>query len=130
MLEKSDKADEVANDSISSHENKNTSLTQEKTDLSTTKAAVEKLVDLSKMKIEFIDGSSYSGKLVKHGQGIYKFANGDVYEGSFQNDQMHGYGKLTFSGEIPTLPSNKTEQSNGEKSTTNNGGNILIFIIL
>ena len=32
----------------------------------------------------------------RHGQGIYKWANGDVYKGSYQNGKMHGEGICTL----------------------------------
>lgn len=39
-----------------------------------------------------VAGDCSNGK----GKGKYTFANGDVYEGDFMGDQMHGEGKVTF----------------------------------
>ena len=33
---------------------------------------------------------------LKVGDGVYHFANGDVYEGEFDNDRMQGLGVYTF----------------------------------
>ena len=33
-----------------------------------------------------------------HGQGIYKWADGRVYEGDYLNDKKHGYGVYTYVG--------------------------------
>ena len=33
---------------------------------------------------------------LKHGKGIYKYSNGDVYEGDYQFNLKHGKGRLTF----------------------------------
>jgi len=43
--------------------------------------------DLSNVKVEFTDGSEYTGKLVRHGFGVFKAANGDVYEGNWELDK-------------------------------------------
>lgn len=32
---------------------------------------------------------------MKHGKGVYKWANGSVYTGYFKNDQKHGRGMVT-----------------------------------
>jgi len=32
----------------------------------------------------------------KHGQGTYRWASGDVYEGQYENDLMHGQGTIRF----------------------------------
>jgi len=32
----------------------------------------------------------------KEGEGVYKYADGSVYVGSFEGDMKNGYGKLTF----------------------------------
>jgi hypothetical protein len=45
------------------------------------------------------DGSEYTGEKMhgrRHGQGVYKSAFGDVYEGEFKDDQYHGHGMLVF----------------------------------
>ena len=42
------------------------------------------------------DGDSYDGSFgrnMKHGAGVYRFANGSVYDGEYVENQMHGYGK-------------------------------------
>ena len=33
----------------------------------------------------------------RHGQGTFRFANGNVYEGQYENDDMHGQGTLRYS---------------------------------
>ncbi|MFW5879313.1 MAG: hypothetical protein ACOCUV_00665 [bacterium] len=33
-------------------------------------------------------------KGMKHGEGIYTWANGAIFKGAFENDKKHGYGKL------------------------------------
>lgn len=33
---------------------------------------------------------------MKHGEGIYRWENGCVYEGLFMNDLKHGEGKMTY----------------------------------
>ena len=43
---------------------------------------------------------------MKEGKGIYEYSNGDVYEGYFKKDKIHGNGvytwanKITFRGEF------------------------------
>jgi hypothetical protein len=39
-------------------------------------------------------GQFLNGK--KHGQGVMKFKNGDLFEGEWTNDDMHGIGKYTW----------------------------------
>ena len=34
---------------------------------------------------------------MKHGRGVYTWANGKVYDGEWQNGQYHGIGKFTSS---------------------------------
>ena len=33
----------------------------------------------------------------KHGKGIWRYPNGDVYEGDWYEEQKQGYGKYTYS---------------------------------
>jgi hypothetical protein len=42
------------------------------------------------------DLKGYATKTLKHGNGTYTYANGDVYEGQFKNDKQYGKGKLTM----------------------------------
>jgi hypothetical protein len=44
------------------------------------------------------EGYFYKG--MKNKKGKYTYANGDVYEGEFENDQMHGEGVLYSNGNI------------------------------
>lgn len=48
--------------------------------------------------IEYSDGSSYSGsvnaQLRRHGQGVHRLSNGDVFDGAFVQDQREGRGVL------------------------------------
>ena len=49
--------------------------------------------------ILYSDGSRYTGDLdgfVRHGKGKMTYANGDVYEGEFSNDEILGIGKFTY----------------------------------
>lgn len=40
---------------------------------------------------------------MKHGKGVYKFANGNRYEGEWYNNEKHGTGKYYYSsGEFYT----------------------------
>lgn len=48
----------------------------------------------------YADGGYYWGnicKLVRHGKGMYRDPDGRVYEGDWDNDEMHGFGRLTES---------------------------------
>ena len=43
------------------------------------------------------DLSSYEGDFLEgkmHGNGVRKYANGNIYTGQFQEDKAHGEGKL------------------------------------
>ena len=63
------------------------------------------------------------------GQGIYRYHSGDVYTGSFLNNQRHGYGKMVFKGELQTyeghyklnIPSGagRLKQANGDEYVGN-----------
>lgn len=48
-------------------------------------------------------GEIYKGQYDKDdkrcGHGTYTFVNGDVYQGQFDDDEMHGFGLYTFSHE-------------------------------
>ena len=48
--------------------------------------------------VEYSDGSSYTGavdaQLRRHGRGVHRLANGDVFEGVFAQDQREGRGTL------------------------------------
>lgn len=50
--------------------------------------------------IRFKNGDEYDGTLknnkIKHGYGIYKYSNGDVYEGEWVEDEQQGNGILRF----------------------------------
>ncbi|MBE6552539.1 MAG: TIR domain-containing protein [Ruminococcaceae bacterium] len=54
--------------------------------------------------IKFPSGSTYTGEVNEsgqmHGSGVYNFANGDVYEGSFENGTLSGKGKYSFASGI------------------------------
>ena len=52
-----------------------------------------------KILVEFASGAVFEGNWennVKHGYGKITWANGDVYEGNFKNNVRHGYGKMTM----------------------------------
>jgi len=42
-----------------------------------------------------LKGARASTATLKHGNGTYTYANGDVYEGQFKHDKQYGKGKLT-----------------------------------
>lgn len=44
------------------------------------------------------DSSRFEGVFKKgqRSEGLYKYASGDVYEGSFEKNQRHGYGRYTY----------------------------------
>ncbi len=47
----------------------------------------------------FANGDVYDGwwqNDKKHGQGVFRFASGDVYDGTWVNDKRNGHGVLTF----------------------------------
>ena len=50
------------------------------------------------------DNGEYTGEMSgiypfrkKNGKGIFKYSNGNVYEGEFKDDIFHGYGTYTYS---------------------------------
>ena len=49
---------------------------------------------------QLTNGDVYKGTYgqagLKVGEGLYHFANGDVYEGEFDSDRMQGLGVYTF----------------------------------
>lgn len=50
-------------------------------------------------KIEYNNGV-YSGETlngIRHGQGTYKYNNGDIYTGEWKNGKKEGFGKLSYS---------------------------------
>jgi hypothetical protein len=51
--------------------------------------------------VTYSDGSMYEGESnehgMRHGKGRLTFANGDVYQGDFADDQMHGQGRYMYS---------------------------------
>ena len=71
MLEKPENEEENISESTLSHDNKKECLSQEKTEASTIKPSNDILTGTSWMKLEFKDGSSFSGKLVMNEQGVY-----------------------------------------------------------
>jgi hypothetical protein len=54
----------------------------------------------NRVTIQFKNGDLYQGTLknnrVKHGYGVYTYANGDVYEGEWADDEQQGTGILRF----------------------------------
>ena len=47
----------------------------------------------------YADGNIYEGEWNndnKHGYGIHTWTDGDIYEGAWKNGNMHGYGKYTY----------------------------------
>eukprot|EP00984_Skeletonema_dohrnii_P023108 scaffold12201_cov75-Skeletonema_dohrnii-CCMP3373.AAC.1 len=52
--------------------------------------------------IRFSNGDTWSGKgeledgLIVNGKGIYKWANGDIFDGQMVDGMMHGEGKMTY----------------------------------
>ena len=57
---------------------------------------IEELMAVSRIRrvVEGYEGERNAlGQM--HGQGTYRFASGDVYEGQYENDKKHGQGKIT-----------------------------------
>ncbi len=56
---------------------------------------------MAEKSITYHDGSVYEGGVneegLPHGHGIYKWVNGDVYEGEWKHGQRHGHGVCSFS---------------------------------
>lgn len=53
------------------------------------------------VRILFSNGEFYTGEISKggarNGQGVYYYANGDVYDGKFVNNKRIGNSRLIFS---------------------------------
>ncbi|CAD8092861.1 unnamed protein product [Paramecium sonneborni] len=59
----------------------------------------QKNTKLEKKKLEFPNGAIYQGQVLdgkRHGKGIYTWKDGTKYEGSFENDQINGFGIMEF----------------------------------
>lgn len=78
--------------------------------------------DSNTFDLEFKDGSSYSGQIIKHGYGTYKDSRGNVYEGNWNNDSKHGQGKQTFVTDSFYKPSNNDSISSIEDDFYKKGG--------
>lgn len=51
--------------------------------------------------MKYANGDVYEGTFVdgvKSGKGVYKFADGGIYTGTYKNDLRHGFGTLTYTG--------------------------------
>ena len=59
-------------------------------------SSFEKSSESNTFDLEFKDGSSYSGQIIKHGFGTYKDSRGNIYEGNWNLDKKHGQGKQNF----------------------------------
>jgi hypothetical protein len=59
-------------------------------------SSFEKSTDSKTFDLEFKDGSSYCGQVIKHGFGTFKDARGNTYEGNWHLDQKQGHGKQIF----------------------------------
>ena len=59
-------------------------------------SSFEKTSDSKTFDLEFKDGSSYSGQVIKHGYGTFKDSRGNSYEGNWNLDKKQGHGKQTF----------------------------------
>ena len=55
-----------------------------------------------------------SGRHYFHGKGLMKFAGGDVYEGMWEDGQMHGYGFYFYAEDFEGSDS-EDEETKGEK---------------
>lgn len=69
-------------------------------DGATRTVAISSNVKTTYETITYDDGSVYEGEVsedgLQHGQGTYKWANGDSYVGSWANGEQHGYGTYTW----------------------------------
>ena len=50
-----------------------------------------------KRVLEGYDGERNSAGQ-RHGRGVYRYANGEVYEGDWKDDKRHGQGVLRYAG--------------------------------
>jgi len=67
-------------------------------------------------KFKWRNGDSYSGQFKEgesHGQGIFKWDTGDEYQGAFEDDKMHGRGRYTASNGDMYLGLFKKEKKHG-----------------
>ena len=48
-------------------------------------------------KYKDVNGGTFTKDMKRQGQFIYKYSNGDVFEGNYENGVKHGYGKMTWS---------------------------------
>ena len=48
-------------------------------------------------KYKPVNGGTFTKDMKHQGQFIYKYSNGDVFEGNYENGVKHGYGKMTWS---------------------------------
>ena len=48
-------------------------------------------------KFKPVKGGTLDKDGKRQGEFIFKFSNGDVYEGNYKNNDKHGYGKMTWS---------------------------------
>ena len=63
---------------------------------------------------------------MKDGKGLYKFANGDVYDGMFKNDKINGKGLYTWANKIGykgQFKNNMVEKNGILKYTVNRENN-------
>ena len=55
---------------------------------------LEKSYDVIPEKGEYYGDTNMLG--AKHGHGIFLFSQGDIYEGDWKDDRMHGFGEYRF----------------------------------
>jgi hypothetical protein len=85
-------------------------------------SSFEKTSDTNTFDLEFKDGCSYSGQIIKHGYGTYKDSRGNIYEGDWNYDSKHGHGKQTFVADSFYKPSNNDSISSIEDDFYKKGG--------
>lgn len=58
------------------------------------RSELENSYDIIPEKGEYCGDTDFKG--AKHGHGIFLFGQGDIYEGEWKDDKMHGIGEYRF----------------------------------
>ncbi|EER13162.1 MORN repeat-containing protein, putative [Perkinsus marinus ATCC 50983] len=71
----------------------------------------------------YANGEVYDGDFdegVRHGKGTYWYRNGDVYTGQFQENEKHGMGRLVYTGRKVANDEEDGEGDEGKKRRNSN----------